>query len=310
MPAVSSARHHAGPAPHDAVHHQNRDDALDHLWQRQRPGMKAEDPRREGLRQERPGELVDRDGRLRVERAVEECLPALGHALHGDRVEGGEAGIGDIPGIEQRATAANPSNVGRAHEGWPCGDRHSARRPRLESATGSPHPDGASGSARTKDTRGTSVKDDFIVCHCPLRGRPAAVRGIPTGSGQQTGSRQWKPAAAGPEKSIKMVTQGDVDGTSPSHRPGFRISGQSARAAAASHWSRTAAALVRRGAASWSRAAPHQGPERRRILVPSGAASWSRAVPHRDAGLPAGLRWRQGPDRLDCHITPSALASG
>jgi hypothetical protein len=65
----------ASPAAHDPVHHQHRDHALDYLRQRQRPGVVAEDPRRQHLREERPGQLVQR--LMAVQGAVQEALPAM-----------------------------------------------------------------------------------------------------------------------------------------------------------------------------------------------------------------------------------------
>ena len=102
IPAASRPGDRPGPAAHHPVHGQHGDDALDHLRQGQRPGVEAEDARGQGLRQERPGQLVDGDRGLRVERAVEERLPAHRHALDRDRVERRQPGPGEVPRVQQR----------------------------------------------------------------------------------------------------------------------------------------------------------------------------------------------------------------
>ncbi len=93
---------HPGPAAHHPVHDEDGDDALDHLREGHRPGVEAEDPGRQRLRQERAGQLVDGDRAGRVERAVEEGLPAFRHALDRDGVERREPGLGDVPRVKRR----------------------------------------------------------------------------------------------------------------------------------------------------------------------------------------------------------------
>ncbi len=84
------------------VQDQDREHALDHLRQDQRPDVKAEDPQRQRLHPERARQLVDGDGPGRIERPEDEVVPALRHAAGGRAVERLDAGAGHSPAVADR----------------------------------------------------------------------------------------------------------------------------------------------------------------------------------------------------------------
>ncbi len=90
----------SGPAAHQTVQDQQARHSLDDLRQSQRPRVESKDASRECLRPQESRQFVERDGISRVERAVEEGLPALRHAASGVRVEHVVLAVLDPPGVE------------------------------------------------------------------------------------------------------------------------------------------------------------------------------------------------------------------
>ena len=82
--------HEAGRAPPQAarevVDERDRGDAHERLRHEDAPRVKAEDPRRKRLDPERERRLVHRHQPARVERVVEEVVPARAHRAHGRAV--------------------------------------------------------------------------------------------------------------------------------------------------------------------------------------------------------------------------------
>lgn len=66
----------------DSIPDDDRECALEHLGQDDRPGVQAEDPDRERLKPERSRQFVEAHRSRRIERAKDEVVPAHGHATH------------------------------------------------------------------------------------------------------------------------------------------------------------------------------------------------------------------------------------
>ena len=108
-----------GPADpaHGPVEHEHGEDAFERLGEGDRPDVEAEEPYREGLDEERTGELVYGDGPPGVEGAEDEVVPALGHRADGAGIEGLELVVADAPDVRQRGQGGDDEQC----RAGPCG---------------------------------------------------------------------------------------------------------------------------------------------------------------------------------------------
>ena len=135
-PAACAPRSPVSPAdaaPYRRVHDRDRGDPLGRLRQQQAPAVEPEDARGYPHCPERERRLVHRDERRRVQRAVEERLPALRPAEHGGRVERVRVAVtGQVPGVQDPARISTAHSAGRAQtgsDGRPSTSRPAVRVP-------------------------------------------------------------------------------------------------------------------------------------------------------------------------------------
>jgi hypothetical protein len=98
----------AGEATDGSEEERNGEGALDCLGQVDRPEMQPEEPHRQRLEPECAGELVDAHRPKRIERSVEEVVPAMSHRAHCRRVEQLGLLAGKVRGVRDRREHRDP----------------------------------------------------------------------------------------------------------------------------------------------------------------------------------------------------------